>query len=240
MLGPLVFFQRRFHQELQGVLLLVTRRLEITIVVFSILFFPGVLLHEISHWLMAKVLRVQTGGISLVPRATKDGQLQMGYVLTEKADIFRDALIGFAPLLTGGLFVGYAGTKKLGLLILWDAVLTMEIAPVMMAIERLLTQPDFWLWFYMTLVVSSTMLPSPADRRAWLPLLLMAALLIGTGVFLGVGPFIQDALIVPLNKAFRAIAVVLAISTGVHGFVLLPFWGVRKLLCWLTGLQVVA
>ncbi len=240
MLGPLVLFQRRLHRELQSVLLLITRRLEIAVVVFSILFLPGVLLHELSHWLMAKLLGVQTGEVSLIPRATSDGQLQMGYVLTESTDVFRDALIGLAPLLAGGLFVGYAGTKRLGFLTLWDAVLTLDLAPVLLTIEGVLTQPDFWLWFYLTVVVSSTMLPSPADRRAWFPILLMAALLIGIGVFLGVGPLLLEALIAPLNDAFRATAVVLAISTGVHAFVLLPSWGIRKLLCRVTGLQVLA
>ena len=56
MLGPLLLLQRALHREIQVVFLLITRRPEITVALFSLLFFPGVLLHEGSHYLMAKIL----------------------------------------------------------------------------------------------------------------------------------------------------------------------------------------
>jgi len=238
MLGPLILLQRTLHKELQMVFLLLTRRIEISLVIFALLFFPGVLLHELSHFLMAKLLRVGTGGLSLIPKPTKDGRLQMGYVLTAETDIFRDALIGFAPLLTGGMVVGYTGTVRLGFLTLWDSLIGINMMSVFDAMDLVLARQDFWLWFYLTVVVSSTMLPSPSDRRAWLPILIAVGVLVGAGVFVGLGPFLMDSVGMPLNGALRATAVVFAISSGVHLIVLIPVWGIRKLFNRLTGLHV--
>lgn len=98
---PLIFLQRALHHELQVVLVLLIRRVDIALVVFSLLFLPGVLLHEVSHFIAAKLLRVPTRGFSLVPRRLDDGRLLMGYVETAPTDFIRDALIGAAPFLAG-------------------------------------------------------------------------------------------------------------------------------------------
>jgi hypothetical protein len=44
-----LLFQRWLHGELQAVLLLLTRRPVTALGIFSLLFFPGVLIHEASH-----------------------------------------------------------------------------------------------------------------------------------------------------------------------------------------------
>ena len=170
MLGPLIFFQRALHKELQVVLLLLTRRVEVALVVFTILFLPGVLLHELSHYLVAVILRVRTGKFSLIPKTVGGGRLQLGYVETEKADFIRDSLIGVAPLLTGGYFVGFAGREKLGFLAFMGCFWLLFNLDQILTLFRMYThQPDFWLWIYLTFVISTTMLPSHSDRRAWFP-----------------------------------------------------------------------
>ena len=105
-------------------------------------------------------------------------------------------------------------------------------------IATMLKEPDFWLWFYLTVVVSSTMLPSASDRKAWLPILLSIGVLIGLGFLFGLGAFVMDSLVSPTNNIFRATAVIFAISSGVHLFVLVPTWGIKKLLTKLTGLEI--
>ena len=119
-LGPLILLQRSLHRAIQTVILLITRSPEITVALFSLLFFPGVLLHEGSHFLMAKILGVPTGRVSFIPESMKGNRLRLGFVETASTDIIRDALIGTAPLLTGGLFVAYAGIVHLNLLSAWD------------------------------------------------------------------------------------------------------------------------
>ena len=114
-LAPFLLVQRWLHRDIQAVFLLLTRRSELTIGLFSLLFFPGVLLHETSHFLMAGLLRVRTGRFSVLPKVQPGGQLQLGFVETDKADFVRDALIGMAPLLSGGAAIAYLGIYRLGL-----------------------------------------------------------------------------------------------------------------------------
>jgi hypothetical protein len=93
LVGPLLFLQRRLHREIQAVFLLLTKRPEISLALFSVLFFPGVLLHETSHWLAAHLLAVRTGRFSLLPRPLKDGRLQPGFVETSVTDPVRAPLL---------------------------------------------------------------------------------------------------------------------------------------------------
>jgi hypothetical protein len=240
MLGPLILIQRTFHKELQSILLLITRRLDVALIIFSILFLPGVLLHELSHYIMAVLLRVRTGRFSIIPRNLGNGRLQLGYVETAKSDIIRDAFIGFAPLVTGGYFVGFVGKNKLGFLTLWDSLGSLNIEIFFLSIKDVFLVPDFWLWFYLTFVISSTMLPSHTDRRAWLPLGLAIILLIGGGIFAGIGPWMMEEIGIPLNNLLRSTSVVFAMSSGIHLIVLLPIIGVRKVLNRMTGLEVLS
>jgi hypothetical protein len=239
LLGPLLFLQRSLHREIQGVFLLITRRPDISLALFSLLFFPGVFLHEASHFLMSRVLGVPTGRVSLLPRPMENGRLQLGYVETGRTDIFRDALIGMAPLITGGLCVALTGMRGLGLEQLWTAVLSYQGASLGSALQAVADRPDFWLWFYLTFVISSTMLPSSSDRRAWLPLVLVFSILLGIVLLAGAGPWLVEHLAPPLNSGLRALAVVFGISVVVHTMILLPAWALRKLISKVTRLQVV-
>ncbi len=146
MLLPLVFLQRLLHREIQAVLLIVTRNPQLTIGLFSVLFFPGVFLHETSHFVMAKILRVRTRNFSLIPTPLPDGRLQMGYVETERTDIVRDSLIGLAPLIAGSLFIAYAGLNRLGFSTLLDVLANGQVALFWVGLRLLPQVKDFYLW----------------------------------------------------------------------------------------------
>jgi len=238
LLGPLLLLQRALHREIQTVFLLTTRRQEITVALFSLLFFPGVLLHEGSHYLMAKILGVPTGRVSLIPESLEGNRLRLGFVETGETDILRDALIGTAPLLAGGLFVAYVGIVRLDLLTVWGGLASRNYDIALVGLQASFSATDFWLWFYLMVTVSSTMFPSPSDRRAWLPVALIVLLLVGLALLFGAGPWMSSNLLPALNQALRGMAVIFAISGGVHLLVLLPAWLLRTILNKLTGLQV--
>jgi hypothetical protein len=237
-LGPLILLQRSLHRAIQTIFLLISRRPEITVALFSLLFFPGVLLHEGSHFLMAKILGVPTGRVSFIPESIKGNRLRLGFVETASTDIIRDALIGTAPLITGGLFVAYAGIVHLNLLSVWDGFSISGMGTAMDALLSTLDVHDFWLWFYLIVTVSSTMFPSPSDRRAWLPVSLILALIIGLGLLFGAGPWMSDNLLPVLNNTLRGVAIVFAISAGVHLVVLIPTWLIGKILAGVLGVKV--
>ncbi len=238
LLGPLVLSQRQLHREIQAVFLLITRRADIALVLFSIIFLPGVFLHELSHFVMAMLLQVRTGRFSLVPHTMPNGRLQLGYVETASTDFLRDALIGFAPLLVGSLFVTYAGLYHMGFPQLWDEFMSGDLGRLWTALSSLPAQPDFWLWFYLTCAVSSTMLPSASDRRAWLPLIVAVVILFVLALITGAGPWMLANLAPVMNRALRTLAVVLGISVALQCVFLLPVWILRLILSRLTGMEV--
>jgi hypothetical protein len=236
--GGLVFFQRRLHLEIQVVLLLLTRRVDLTITLFSVVFLPGILIHEISHFLMAKLLGVRTGRISLIPKPLANGRLQLGFVETAPTDMVRDVLIGGTPLLVGVAITAYIGLFQLGFINYWNELLIGDFRTLIRHIPQLSDQPDFWLWFYLIFVVSSTMFPSPSDRRAWLPIAIIAGSLLGLVLIMGAGSWMLVHLAPPVVKMLRVLTVTLGISLSIHLVLLVLFFILRLGLSRLTGLRV--
>jgi hypothetical protein len=235
---PLLFLQRSLHYQIQAVLLLLTRRIEVTAVLFSIIFFPGVLLHEASHFLMAKLVRVRTGKFSLLPTQLPGGKLRLGYVETAVSDPVRETLIGVAPLITGSLFVSYIVFQHLGLLAAWNTAKSGGPDMIFSLLGELIRRPDFWLWFYLLFTVSSMMLPSSSDRRTWLPIAAWLIFLLGISLLAGVGPWLLENIAPTIDRGVTALAVVFGISAVIH-LVLLPvFWGIQRLLSHFTRMEV--
>ena len=238
MLVPLVLLQRLLHREIQAVFLILTRNAQLTMGIFSFVFLPGVFLHELSHFLMAKILRVPTGRFSIFPQPLPDGRLQLGYVETAKADIVRDSLIGAAPLIVGTIFVAYVSVYQLDMRILWDTLRNGQFNLFWMGINALPRTKDFVLWFYLTFAVSSTMMPSESDRHAWLELVVSVGVLFAIALLVGAGPWMLDN-VAPLLSGFLAsVAVIFGLSSLVHVILILPTALVHKLLARATGVDV--
>ena len=221
-LAPFLLVQRWLHRDIQAVFLLLTRRPELTIGLFSLIFFPGVLLHETSHYLMAVLLRVPTGRFSVLPKVQPGGELQLGFVETARADFLRDALIGMAPLLSGGAVIAYLGIFRLGLGNLEQWVTQAQWAQFWQALVQLPNQPDFWVWFYLAFTISSTMLPSASDRRAWLPVALILVALAGLAVLAGAGPWMLTNLAPRVNQLLLTLATIFGISLVLHLILVVP------------------
>jgi hypothetical protein len=238
MLVPLVFLQRLLHREIQAVFWLLTRDKRLTLVFFQILFLPGVFLHELSHFLTAKLLRVPTGGFSIIPRALPNGRLQLGYVETARSDIVRDSLIGAAPLIFGTLFVAYTALYRLEMRVLWDTFRNGQFDLFWLGLRLLPTAKDFYLWFYLTFAVSSTMMPSESDRHAWLELLISVSVLLTLALLIGAGPWMLENLAPLVSGFLSSVAVILGLSSVIHFVLLLPVMLLHKALTRLTGLDV--
>lgn len=238
LLAPLVFLQRLLHREIQAVILILTRNPPLTAGLFSMLFLPGVFLHEFSHFIMAKLLGIQTGGFSIIPRRLPDGRLQLGYVEMASSDPVRESLVGLAPLISGGFFVAYVGIHRLNLLPLWDMFRHAQFELFRRGITLLPQVDDFFVWFYLTFTVSSTMIPSASDRHAFLPLALCAAVLTGLALLAGAGPWIFENLAFPLNTFLRLVAAMFGLSVIVHIILVLPAMLFHGLLASLTGVDM--
>jgi hypothetical protein len=235
---PLVFLQRLLHREIQAVFLILSRSPEFTVTIFSVIFLPGVLLHEFSHYLMAVILGVKAPRFSLVPQMLADGRLQLGYVETDSTDIIRDSLIGAAHLLAGGLFVAYLSVKRLDLLPLWDVLRNGQLNLFWLGITLLPQVKDFPLWFYLVFTISSTMLPSQSDRHAWLPLGVTIAVLLGLAALAGAGPWMLNHLAGLVDRFLRAAAAILGLSAALHALLIVPVGILHLLLARVTGTDI--
>jgi len=238
-LVPFLFVQRWLHRELQALLLLVTRRQNLALGIFSLFFFPGVLLHESSHYVMARVLGVKTGRFSLLPELTADGKLRLGYVETEQAGALPDALIGTAPLLAGGAVIAFLGSVCLGLSPVAVSFHEGNWAAFWQGLLAVPSRNDFWLWFYLAFTVSSTMLPSASDRYSWRTVGIVLGLVLLALVVGGAGPWMLEHFGPWLNQALRGVALIFGISLALPLALALPVWGLRRLVSRITGLKVV-
>ena len=238
MLVPLILLQRLLHREIQAVFLILTRDTRLTMGIFSILFLPGVFLHELSHFVMAKILRVRTGKFSIFPRSLPDGRLQLGYVETARSDIVRDSLIGAAPLIVGTLFVAYVAVYHLQMRVLWEVFRNGQIDLFWLGVRALPQTQDFYLWFYLAFAVSSTMMPSESDRHAWLELLISIAVLFALALLFGAGPWMLSNVAPRLSNFLSSVALIFGLSALVHILLILPTALIHKLMARLTGVDV--
>ncbi len=175
-LVPLFFMKRWINQHIQGLGMLLTGDNEAAMLLYFVLLLPGILIHELSHWLAAKLLGVRTGKISLWPSKRRGNQMRLGSVRIAHTDPFRASLIGVAPLISGSFAILIIGQLILGLGDLGEVLLNGEWGPLGESLLAHLQAPDFWLWLYLIFAVSNAMLPSETDREPWRPVFLFMGL----------------------------------------------------------------
>ncbi len=172
--------QRELHRHIQGLVLLLTGSDQAAALAHFVALLPGVVVHELSHWLAAKLLRVRVGPISIGPERKRGRQMRFGSVQIAHTDPVRESLIGLAPLVSGTALV--LGLARLGFGLVPSA--TPQPAQWPATLAACLRAPDAWLWVYLIFAVANAMLPSAPDRRAWrtvglyLGLLVLAAYLL--------------------------------------------------------------
>jgi len=238
MLLPLIYLQRLLHREIQAVILILTRDPRLTMGIFQFIFLPGVFIHEASHFLMAKILRVPTGRFSILPKALPDGRLQLGYVETAHSDVVRDSLIGAAPLIIGTIVVAYIAFYQLEVRLLLDVLREGQLNLFWMGIRALPSVQDFYLWFYLAFAVSSTMMPSQSDRHAWLELILSVGILFSLALLIGAGPWMWNSIAPLISNFLSSVAVIFGLSAAIHVALVLPTALIHKLLARVTGVDV--
>jgi hypothetical protein len=175
-LAPLFFMKRWINRHIQGLGLLLVGDNEAAMFLYFVLLLPGILIHELSHWLAANLLGVRTGKISLWPSKRRGNQMRMGSVRVARTDPFRASLIGVAPFISGSLAILIIGQLILGLGDLGEVLLNGEWEPFWESILAHLQAPDFWLWLYLIFAISNAMLPSETDREPWRPVILFMCL----------------------------------------------------------------
>jgi hypothetical protein len=177
LVGALVvlwLIQRQVHSHIEGLVLVLTASSEAAALAHFLLLLPGVVVHELSHWLAARLLGVRVSPISIGPERKRGREVRFGSVQIARADPLRESLIGLAPLVTGTALVLVIARWGFGLL----PTLSGAVASWPARLWACLRVPDAWLWVYLVFAVSNAMLPSASDRRPWRTLAVYLALVL--------------------------------------------------------------
>lgn len=206
-LACLLFTQRWLQRHIIGLGLLAFGTQDDGIILYYTVMFPGVVLHELSHLLVASLLRVRTRRFVILP-VRDEKSILLGHVEIEKTDAVRAALIGAAPLLTGLLMLALVADKAFNLSDLAAALPAGDLAVIRPAIERLIRRPDFWIWLYFTFTIANAMMPSPEDRRSW-PAFIGGVFVVVLVMFAaGLQDAVVDTLTGPTASALNALAAI--------------------------------
>jgi hypothetical protein len=218
-LGGLWLLATLLASHLQGLVLLVTRRPGIASMTYDLLVFPGVVVHELAHLVVAVLLRVRVLRAELF-RFRGINDLRQGEVIVERADPLRMSLIGAAPLLVG---------VPLVLLLLRG----LDLPPIDLSLAALvplrtvLHEPFRLLGLYVLWAIANAMFPSAADRAAWWIVGLGLAVLVGIVVLTGA----WSALPLDMHAALFSSAA--RLNEGLFPILLLDL----GLLCVVVGLE---
>jgi hypothetical protein len=151
----------------------------------------------------------------------------------------RDAIIGAAPLITGSLFVAYAGFVHLGFSAAWQQLISGDLSSISAVLSAAIDRADFWIWFYFIFVVSSTIFPSASDRRAWRPIVFLLGLLIALLLISGAGPWLWENFGQSLLGMVDILSLIFLLSALVHLVLWPPCFFIRIILERIFNLRVV-
>lgn len=111
LLFALFFLSRHMTKLFSKLFMKLFHSQHVMIYLLSFIFLPGVVLHELSHLLLANLLFVRTGEVEFFPEI-HDTEVKMGSVAIDRTDPLRRFLIGVAPVI-GGLGVLLAASSLL-------------------------------------------------------------------------------------------------------------------------------
>lgn len=212
--------RRRLVHEIQAASMLLFHSHRAGIALYAFLFWPGTIFHELSHWLMAEILRVRTGKIEILPdlETIQAGEQRLGSVATVQTDPFRSFLIGFAPLFTGVaalVGLGYALNK------LWMTGPWWQILCVI----------------YGIITISNSMIVSRQDRRTW-PLMAIIVALTGYIIY-RLDVSLPPTFFLFINETVARINSVLGLTIGLNLGMIGISYALRRMLERVTKQKVV-
>lgn len=197
-------------------------------IVWSVIFLPGTIIHEISHFFAAAMTGTHTGRIEIFPTLPRGGigqeeapkNIHLGSVQTQELGLFRGFLVGSAPLLVGlGIMVWLAHITEIS-----SFIASLDPSTPLRMTERIL--PFFQLYLFFN--VANSLFLSWVDLKHALPLIIVGVLLGGILYAIGIQPIIAPNSIV-LEIAARLETALLG-SVGVNVVAAGLLWGINSLL----------
>lgn len=210
-----LLLQQWLHKHIQGFGLALTGNPGCALRLLFYLLLPGVILHELGHYVVARLLFVRASTPRIGIGQTHGRMISLGSVSIDKTDPIRESLIGVAPFVMGigaiWLIVGYGFD-------LWPSS-GLSIGEFVTRVQTYANDWTTWLDVYLIFAVSTSMIPSQSDRRPWGPVITVLVLAAALLVFFGWTPSVPTEIVAIARGLLDALTLALGITVVVNFFV---------------------
>ncbi len=213
---PLLWVKRWITRSLQELSMRWVNDPDVALTLYFVVVLPGVVVHELSHWLTAKILGARVTFPRFGPvRTGRSRRVSLGSVRVGSVDPVRASLIGVAPLLGGSAVILLIGNLVLGVGELAEAMAGQGLVGFLDGLGRMVQVADFWVWLYLIFSISNAMLPSDSDMVIVRPVLIFlgiiaALMLLVTGI-----PEIPPSVVDGVNAVAGYLASAFALTLAV-------------------------
>lgn len=229
-LGLIYLLHRRLSGLISNLVQLVGGKIDAVALALFIIFLPGIIVHELSHLLMAKLLGLRAGRFRVWPEVQRDS-IGLGSVSVEQADAVRGSLVGAAPLITGTALLTLLGLYVLRADEVVELLAYGDWSALVSAFWGAMQGPDGLVATYAMFAIGNMMMPSRSDRQAWRGPLLFLAMVTIFYIVVGLpaDPFL--ALLAWVTPLFDILNLALFFVVIVDVILVIPLW---LLVAWLS------
>jgi hypothetical protein len=229
-----IFLQRWLHQHIQGFALALTGNAGCALRLLFYLLLPGVVLHELSHYVVAKLLIVRTGSIQIGLGSTRAKRVSLGAVNIARTDPIRESLVGVAPFVVG---IG-----AIWLIAAWGFDVWPQAGASLELFFRRAREYSndwtTWLDLYLIFAVSTAMIPSESDREPWGPVVTVFGLAVAILLVLGWTPRIPPDWMTLARNLLDALTFALGLAVIVNGVIAVVLWILERTIEQVSGKRV--
>lgn len=164
LLAALWWLSWRIGLLIQEIVYLITGSDKLAMVVLFLIYLPGILIHEGSHWLIARILGLKTSNFRVWPKFTRNA-IGLGSVTVSSGGALWDSLVGLAPLLVGSALIVLIGEQVFDtdtVSFSWRTGKLLDGLTFM--VDGLAHKPDSLWWSYLLFAIANAMMPSASDR----------------------------------------------------------------------------
>ncbi len=229
-----ILLQRWLHAHIQGSALALTGNPGCAVRLLYYVLLPGIALHELSHYVAAKLLLVRTNGITIGIGRQRKKQVSLGSVNVAKSDPVRESLIGIAPFVVGIGAIWLIAGLGFGL---WPHDgLTLE--EMLRRVQLYAHDWTTWLDVYLIFAVSTAMIPSDSDREPWGPVITVFGLAVIVLFILGWTPRVPVEWVTFARRLLDALTFALGIAVIVNGAIAILLWIFERMVERISGTRV--
>ena len=164
LLAGLWWLSWRIGLLIQEIVYLITGSEDLAMVILFLIYLPGILIHEASHWLVARLLGLKTSKFRVWPKYTRN-TIGLGSVTVSSGGAVWDSLVGLAPLLVGSALIVLIGEQVFDTQTLAFAWRTGRLLDgLTFVVDGLGHKPDSLWWSYLLFAIANAMMPSASDR----------------------------------------------------------------------------